>query len=212
MIISENFISNTTLEHSYPNKPPGYSQPQILYKLHYEGAKKNSYLWTVEPPFHIISGQGSPSIVCQLMPKVSTKIEPINSSILTLNADDEKEYYNLYYQHGPQWKILGNKNPKINEFRGLYTPTIETYTIIPQYEQIGHSPKYITDPNSYKFEIKNGRILKFYGGIPPTGNPMIDISWFKPGPAYITFYSAWINEKIKYPNTLDILISEIRVY
>lgn len=49
-------------------------------------------------------------------------------------------------------------------------------------------------------------MVKFHGNLPPNGNPMIDILWYNPGTAYIAFYSSWLDEPIKFPNTLGIYV------
>ena len=204
MIISENFdIIYNNIEHSYINTPPGYSTPQKLYNFSYKGSTLTEYIWSVDPPFFILTGQNTPKITCELIPKLS-KNKECNFSILKLNNE---ESITINYTEGPKWKIEGNKNPKIEMIDNKYIPTVETYTLIPQYDQTGYPPKNSTDPNSYNLNIKNGKIVNFHGGIPPTGNPTVDIEWFNSGSSYLSFYSSWTNGYIKYPNTLDIYIS-----
>ena len=204
------------LNHSYPNTPPGYSNPQIIYDFHYEGlvtklpGAKN-YIWAVNPPFFILSGQGTSGITCELIPMLVKDREEIKTgprklqyrdlkfSELNLEIGRWKETLNLYYKQGPLWKIDGNRNPKIN--------STETYTLIPQYNQTGYPAKYTTDPNSYSFNIKNGKVVKFHGGIPPNGNPMVDILWYQSGASYLSLYSCWTNETVKFPNTMNIYVS-----
>ena len=214
------------VQHSYPNTPPGYSDPQIIYNFHYSGFLKNTiyeknYNWEVSPPWYIISGQNSAIVTCQLMPKFTKNRErivtgarkivyrDINYSELNLTMGKWKETLNLYYKQGPLWKIEGNKNPKItySQATGKIEQKIETYTLIPQYDQSGYPPKNATDPNTYSFDIKNGKIIKFHGTNPPNGNPMIDVFWYETGPAYLSFYSNWKDETLKFPNTLDIYVS-----
>jgi len=203
-------FDNNGIAHSYPNTPPGYSDPQILYSFTYEGfvlskpGPKN-YTWTVDPPFHIISGQNSAKVICQLMPMVTKTREPIISGITRLNYSELnltlgswKETLNLYYKQGPYWKIEGNKTPTLK--------STETYTLIPQYDQTGQPPKYSTDVISYSFNIKNGKVMQFYGTNPPYGYPKVDIMWYGTGSAYLSFYSAWSDYSVKFPNTLDIYV------
>jgi hypothetical protein len=205
------------LSHSYPTTPPNYSSPQIIYEFSYEGlidqlpGPKN-YIWSVNPPFYILTGQGTKTITCELIPQLNINNDQIlkpNTKIsykdykyceLNLQIGKWKETLNLYYKQGPLWKIEGNKNPKIN--------TVETYTLIPQYNQTGFPPKNSTDPNRYNFNIKNGKVTKLHGGIPPTGNPMVDILWYQSGSSYLSFYSAWSDEPITFPNTISIYVSE----
>ncbi len=203
------------LQHSYPKEPPGYSSPQILYTFHFDGIVSRLpgpkiYNWEVSPPFYILSGQTTTDITCELIPKLITDREPIITgarkieyrdikfSELNLTCGKWKETLNLYYKQGPLWKINGNRTPKVQ--------TVETYELVPQYNQTGFPPKNSTDPNSYSFVVKNGKVMKFHGGIPPIGNPLVDILWYSTGPSYLSFYSTWSNEKIKFPNTLDIIV------
>lgn len=214
-------FDNNGIAHSYPNTPPGYSDPQILYSFKYEGFMTlrpgpKTYTWSVNPPFHIISGQGTIKVTCQLMPMVTKEREKVISGIprldyseLNLSVDKWKETLNLYYKKGPYWKIEGNKTPIIKySSNGKVIETIETYTLVPQYDQSGVPPKYSTSIDSYSFNIKNGKIMQFYGTNPPLGNPKIDVFWYSPGPAYLSFYSAWSDDLIKYPNTLDIYVKQ----
>lgn len=213
------FIKEDILAHSYPNNPPLFSSPEILYYFHYEGFLLGTqwgknFNWSIEPPFYIVAGQGTSRIACELIPKLTTQQEPIKTGSRQLiwrdydfrelnlelgTAGKFKSTLNLYYKQGPLWKIEGNKNPKIN--------TVETYTLIPQYDQTGHPPKNTTDPNSYSFNIKNGRVVNFHGGIPPIGNPLVDILWYQSGPTYLSFNSTWTNEVVKFPNTINIYVS-----
>lgn len=205
------------IPHSYINTPPGYSTPQIIYNFRYEGLMDRlpgpkNYIWSINPPFYILAGQGTSNINCELRPVLNTEQERILKAErkliyreykyceLNLTIGKWKETLNLYYKQGPLWKIEGNKNPKIN--------TIETYTLIPQYNQIGNPPKNFSDPNRYIFNIKNGKVTKTYGEIPPHGNPKIDVLWYETGAAYLSFYSAWLTEPVTFPNTVDIYVSE----
>lgn len=222
MIIPEydkNFTKDDILAHSYPNNPPGYSDPEILYYFHYEGFLTGTqwgknFEWSVEAPFYIIDGQGTSRISCQLMPNLIKNQEPIKTGARQLiwrdysyrelnlqvgTAGKWKGTLNLYYKQGPLWKIEGNKNPKLN--------SIETYTLIPQYDQTGYPPKNTTDPNSYSFNIKNGKVMSFHGGTPPNSYPMVDILWYQTGASYLSFYSTWTNEVVKFPNTTNIYVS-----
>jgi len=205
------------LAHSYPNTPHGYTEPQILYSFYYEGfltelPGAKFYTWSVDLPFIIVSGQSTSQVTCQLLPILSKNQEEIKYGSRKISYRDYKfselnlkiEYVgkagqwfdvlNLYYSQGPIWKIDGNKNPKIN--------TIETYTLKPDYNQIGNPPKNSTDPNNYKFNLKNGVVVKNHGDIPPRGNPKVDILWTEKGSGYLSFYSSWKNEKLKFSNTL----------
>ena len=211
-------VDDKGLSHSYPSTPPGYSTPQILYSFHYEGIvtriagyQNYTWTWTVEPPFYILSGQGTSSITCELLPNLNKNQEQMKYgprklsyrdykfSELNLTVSRWKETLNLYYKQGPLWKIEGNKSPLVK--------SVETYTLIPQYDQTGYPPKNTTNPINYSFNIQNGTVVKFYGKNPPNGNPIVDILWHTKGPAYISFYSAWTNEKVKFPNTLGIYVS-----
>ena len=215
------------LAHSYPVTPPGYSDPQVFYNFHYEGFLKNTiydknYTWTVDPPFHIISGQNTSGITCQLMPKLEKEQEKIITgarklayrdykfSELNLQIGKFKETLNLYYKTGPLWKIVGNTNPTLtySPATGRINQNIETYTLIPQYDQSGVPPKNLTETTTYSFNIKNGKVMQFYGTNPPNGYPMIDVFWYSPGPAYISFYSSWKGETVKFPNTLGIYVTD----
>lgn len=209
-------IENGALAHSYQIHPPKYSEPQLLYTFYYEGFLKGSnrettYNWTIDPPFYILSGQGTSIITLELLPKLNKDQEPIITknnikyrdykySNLNLQMGNWKESRNLYYKQGPLWKIEGNKNPKIN--------TKETYKITPQYNQIGNPPKNSTNFNFYNLDVKNGKVNSFHGGVPPYGTPLVDITWYQTGPAYLSFYSSWNNEPTLFPNTLDIYVSE----
>jgi hypothetical protein len=209
------------IAHSYQNSPPGYSEAQTLFTFKYEGLldefnfigqEQKDYVWTVNPPFFIVEGQGTNTIKCEQIPLLTKEREQIiyvnktpiyrdlKYSDLNLKISRWEESINLYYRQGPLWKIDGNTNPKIN--------TIETYTIIPLYNQKGSPPKNITNNNSYSFNIKNGKVVKFYGDTPPHGNPIVDILWYDKGTSYISFYSAWQNETLKFPNTLNVYVSD----
>ena len=212
------------IPHSYPNTPPGYSDSQILYNFHYEGtfsAQTVTYEWSVNPPFYILSGQSTLSITCQQMPMVTKERENVISGItimsysdlnltITYNNTPIYESLNLYYKKGPYWKIDGNKTPILKYDSTGSTAklikSIETYTLIPQYDQTGYPPKYSTNINSYSFDIKNGKVMQFYCTNPPYGYPKVDIMWYSPGPAYLSFYSAWSDYSVKFPNTLDIYV------
>lgn len=219
-------VDDKGLPHSYPEQPPGYSEPQRIYQFEYTGFVTKipnwtqNHIWTVDPPFFILSGQGTSIITCELMPKLLKDREPIKIgprklkwrdikfSELNLQIGKWKETLNLYYKQGPLWKIIGNNNPKLSyDQYGKVERKIETYTLIPQYDQTGYPPKNETDPNSYSFDIKNGMIISFYGDTPPKGNPKVDIFWFDSGPTYLSFYSAWKGETVKFPNTIDIYVS-----
>ena len=199
------------IAHSYPNTPPSYTSPQILYSFHYEGFLKNTqwdrdYTWTVNPPFFILSGQNDHVITCELIPSLNIAEEQIltgdrklmwrdyNYCELNLKMATWEETLNLYYKQGPRWKIEGNKIPKLN--------SVETYTLIPQYQ----TDKYSTNPITYSFNVKNGKVMSFHGGVPPNGNPMVDILWYGSGSSYLSFYSSWSDESTKFPNTLGILV------
>lgn len=205
------------LAHSYQDEPPGYSNPKILYTFKYEGLvdrinKPKDYIWTVNPPFFIVNGQGTKNITLQMIPELTKERESILNVIRNLTFRDLKyselnikvlkwdETLNLYYRQGPLWKIEGNRNPKKSK--------IETYKIIPQYDQSGFPPKNKTNINSYSFMVKNGKVINFYGGTPPNNYPIVDILWYEKGPSYLSFYSAWENETLKFPNTLDIYVSD----
>lgn len=208
-------IENGALEHSYQIQPPGYSTPQILYSYYYKGfitsiAGPKTYIWTVDPPFYIVSGQTTINITLELRPQLNinqetivgegkTKHRDYKYCKLNLQIEHWSEYRELYYQQGPIWKITGNKFPK--------TGTTETYTLTPKYDQTGYPPKNSTDFNFYSFDVKNGKVMKFHGGVPPYGIPLVDIYWYQAGTSYLSFYSSWKNEAIKFPNTLDILVS-----
>ena len=207
---------NTMLSHSYQNHPQGYSAPQIIYNFSYSGMLKNTqwdkdYTWTIDPPFYILSGQSTSNISCELIPKLSKENEKLvkdfrknthkdyKYSNINLQISKWKESLNLYYKQGPLWKIDGNKSVKIN--------SVETYTLIPQYDQTGQPPKNSTNPDSYSFDIKNGTVVKFYGTNPPYGNPKIDVLWYSSGSSYLSFYSSWTDDNLKFPNTIGILVS-----
>lgn len=209
-------VENGGLAHSYQIHPPGYSEPQLLYTFYYDGFLKGSnretiYNWAIDPPFYILSGQGTSTITLELRPKLNINQEPIKDSGKDMHRDYKfcslnlqmgrwKETRNVYYQQGPLWKLEGNKNPKIN--------TKETYKIIPQYNQIGNPPQNSTNFNFYKFDVKNGKVVSFHGGVPPQGIPLVDIYWYQTGASYLSFYSAWTNEPVLFPNTLDIYVSQ----
>lgn len=220
-------VDDKGLAHSYPMHPPGYSAPQLIYSFYYSGIVTKipgwtkNHIWTVDPPFFILSGQGTSGITCELIPKLLINREPIKIGIrklkwrdikyseLNLQIGKWKETLNLYYKQGPLWKIEGNTNPKIeiSPVTGKVIKKIETYTLVPKYDQSGYPPKNETDPKSYSFDIKNGTISSFYGDNPPKGNPKVDIIWHTSGPSYISFYSAWKGETVKFPNTQDIYVS-----
>lgn len=78
-------IAHVGLPHSYMNKPPNFSEPQIIYNLSYEGFMKNipenhsgkhEIIWSVEPPLYILSGQNTYNINCEL--RVIKNIEKYN--------------------------------------------------------------------------------------------------------------------------------------
>ena len=211
------------LAHSYPNTPQGYTEPQILYSFYYDGFLNDLpgakwCTWSVDLPFIIVSGQSESIVTCQLLPVLSKNQENMiygarklsyrdyKYSVLNLKLDYSgkagtwEEPFNLYYSQGPIWKIVGNKFPKLN--------TIETYTLIPDYNQVGYPPKNSTDFNNYIFNLKNGVVMKNHGDIPPRGNPKVDILWTEKGSGYLSFYSSWTNEKLRFPNTLDVYVSE----
>lgn len=288
------------LAHSYPNTPPEHSDPQILYKYHYEGWLQPSthanpprtFLWTIEPPFYIISGQGTSEITVELKPITTNlclnglyfetttadciEIPTTHPTTLYVNAspnlsytikekvivsyDNEHKFYAnvasynrqtgtfklitnknigtgtfcnwsirldgcenysnitlqlgkwnegtiIYYKTGPRWKIEGNTLPKVRMNNGKIVQSIETYTLIPEYDMSGNPPRCSTEPNNYSFEIKGGKIMKFYGGTPPNGNPTVDVFWYQTGATYLTFYSSWKNEETKFPTTLNTYVS-----
>jgi len=219
MIIS-NYNIEQGLEHSYPNTPPNYSDPQILYTFTYEGIMTSErflnshpgekiFTWTINPPFFIISGQGSTQITCELIPKLNINKEIEKTAVrklkytkyeyseLNLTVEKYSESINLYYKQGPLWKIEGNKTPTIN--------TTETYTLIPKYIQTGYPPKNKTN-DSYTFTLTNGKVMKIHGNIPPNGNPLVDVFWYSTGSTYLSFYSTWENEQTKFPNTIGIYV------
>lgn len=288
------------LTHSYPNTPPGFSEPQILYHYHYEGwvpssaqARGKPYIWNIEPPFYILSGQGTSGITCELKPVTtnlcifgldyettsadcleiptthSTKIYMNSSPNLSyrgnqdviVSHDDEHKFYAhvasynkqtgqfilssiknvgtgtfcswnirlagnenysnvtlqlgkwnegtaVYYKSGPKWRIEGNMNPKVRKVNNKIVQSTETYTLIPEYDMSGNPPRCATDPNNYQFNIKNGKVMNFHGGVPPHGNPQIDIFWYQTGSTYLSFYSSWMNEEVTFPTTVDIYVSE----
>jgi hypothetical protein len=186
------------LAHSYPNTPHGYTEPQILYSFYYEG-----FLTELPGAKLPILSKNQEEIIYGARKLVyrDYKFSVLNLKIEYVGkAGEWYEAFNLYYSQGPIWKIQGNKNPKLN--------TIETYTIIPDYNQIGNPPKNSTNPNNYKFNLKNGAVVKNYGDIPPRGNPKIDILWTEKGSGYLSFYSSWTNEKLRFPNTLSVYVSE----
>lgn len=222
------------LDHSYQIEPPSYSEPQILYNFYYSGGTMDvlslsgtkELIWAVKEPFYIVSGQGTTNITLALSPILTKDREPIitvtgittikytyrqlDHCDLTLtikrnNVIIWEDVLNLYYKQGSIWKIEGNKNPKIN--------TIETYTISPLYIQSGNPPKNTTHPDSYSFKVKDGKVKKIYGGTAPINGAWInnflkvDIEWYKSGYTYLSFYSAWTNEKIKFPNTIGITVT-----
>lgn len=212
MIIGD--FDDKGLSHSYQNAPPGYSEPQLLYHYHYEGWVSGSsqsigkpYIWNIEPPFYIIEGQGTNSITCELMPINTENCSELKSSVISLQLGKWQEGTTIYYKRGPKWKIEGNKTPKILIISGKTIKNIETYELIPNYDQTGFPTKCATNPENYTFSIKNGEIINFYGNIPPNGNPKVDIFWYQTGSTYLSFYSSWTKEKIKFPTTIDIYVS-----
>jgi hypothetical protein len=225
-------VDDKGLAHSYPNFPPNYSEPQITYSFTYDGFMNNVsvpllFNWSVQPPFYILSGQNTKTITLELKPSLTKdregfisgsnvtykklKYSDLNLEIIyeppTTKPRILKDSINIYYRQGPLWKIQGNKFPKIKLNTSGKPETIETYELIPQYDQTGFPPKNITEHNSYTFVIKGGTVKKFYGGIPPTGTPLVDILWHTPGSGYLAFYSTWTSESVKFPNVLDIFIS-----
>ena len=78
------------IAHSYPNEPPGYSTPQILYSFHYDGFMTKlpipkNYKWEVNHPFYILSGQNTSNITCELMPKLVKNREDSITGLTQLN-------------------------------------------------------------------------------------------------------------------------------
>jgi len=212
-------FDNNGLNQSYPNIPPGYSEPQLLYNFHYEGfitqmSKTNNFIWSIDPPFYIYSGQGTSGITLQLMPTTSKYCSTLNYSTISLTISGTGQIRGqwheneiIYYKHGAKWEISGNTFPTIKLSSGTTIKTVETYELIPQYDQSSYPPNCSTLPDSYSFSIKNGEIVKFYGNIPPYGNPLIDVFWYRTGKTYLSFYSSWANETCKFPTTLDIFVS-----
>lgn len=220
----------------YANNIQGFLHPQLLYNCYYNGFVSNmpgtkTYIWSIDLPFEIIDGQGTTGVTCQLTPVLSTNREEIimdkykniryrNYKFAELNLQiinstkvgKWKETLNLYYTQGPLWKLQGNIYPTIKKSKdGKVIKSIETYTLIPIYDQIGHPPKNSTDPNSYSFKLDNGSVTNFYGDIPPKGNPKVDIFWNQTGSTYLTFYSAWTNDKLLFANTFNIYVSEQKI-
>lgn len=209
------------LPHSYTKAPPLYSEPQTLYSYTYDGFMNNMpgdkvYTWKVNYPFEILSGQGTKTITVQQFPILTREREPIvktntatyrdlKYSDLDLNINGLKESMNLYYRQGPLWRIDGNKSPIIKYSTDGKPNTIETYTIIPLYNI--KSSNNIINTESYNFVIKNGLVLKVYGDNPPLGNPKVDILWHTKGQGYISFYSSWKDDYVKFPNTTHVIIS-----
>jgi hypothetical protein len=141
------------------------------------------------------------------MPINTDSCSELKSSVISLELGKWQEGTIIYYKRGPKWKIEGNTNPKIRFNNGKIVQNIETYTIIPEYDQTGNPPHCSTLPDNYSFKIKNGKIMNFYGGTPPHGNPKVDIFWYDSGPAYLSFYSSWTKEETTFPTTMDIYVS-----
>lgn len=211
------------LQHSYPETPPSYSEPQILYSFTYDGFMNNLpgnkiFNWSVNLPFLIVSGQSTKIITIQQLPILTREREPIiNTSTvsyrdikysdLNLDINGVKCSMNLYYRQGPLWKIEGNKSPKITYSSDGKPQTIETYKLIPQFNTNGNPPKNIINTESYNFVVKNGTVVKLYGNNPPNGYPLVDILWHTKGSGYISFYSSWDDDYVKFPNTTSIIVS-----
>lgn len=202
------------LSHSYPNLPPNHSNPQILYHYQFEGWVSGSsqaigkpYIWNIEPPFYILEGQGTNKITCELLPINTISCSGLSSSIISLELGKWQEGTTIYYKQGPKWRIEGNIRPKIRFTNNKIVPNIETYTIIPEYDQLGNPPHCSTLPDNYSFKIKNGKIMNFHGGTPPHGTPKVDIFWYNTGSTYLSFYSSWTKEETTFPTTLDIYVS-----
>lgn len=235
------------LDHSYQIEPQGYSEPQILYKFYYSGgtldvlklAGTNDIMWSIDYPFYIIDGQGTTGVTIALIPVLTKEREKIITvtgltqikytyrdlkySILNLKigkCDNIRweENLELKYKQGAAWIIEGNNFPIITKnINNKIIPTIETYTIKPAYSQSGNPPKNITNPDSYTFKVKGGRVKKIYGGTAPINGAWInnflkvDIEWYQSGSTYFSFYSAWSNETLKFPNTLGINVTENKI-
>ena len=196
-----------------------------MYNCYYDGFVSNlpgakTYIWSIGLPFHIIAGQGTTGVTIQLTPILSRDREEIvmdkykniryrNYKFAELNLTISnsmkvgkwEETLNLFYAQGPLWKLQGNLYPKIQKDQnGKVIKSIETYTLLPQYVQTGNPPKNSTDPSSYSFGIQNGVVSMFHGGTPPKENPKVDIFWNQTGSTYLTFYSAWSNDKLLFAN------------
>jgi len=213
MIVGD--FDNNGLSHSYQNLPPEYYKPQLLYHYHYEGwvsgstqSKDKPYIWSIEPPFYITEGQGTNNITCELMPITTSYCSGLSFSTISLQLGKWQEGTIIYYKRGPKWNIEGNKNPKILMLSGKTMKTIETYELIPKYDNNGFPPTCSTNPENYFFSIKNGEIINFYGDIPPKGNPKVDIFWYQTGSTYLSFYSSWAKEKTSFPTTINVYVSE----
>lgn len=208
------------LQHSYHNTPPLYSEPQILYSYTYDGfmndIPNNIFTWNVNYPFVIVSGQGTNTITLQQYPVLTTQRENIiktntvsyrnlKYSDLDLDLNGLKESINLYYRQGPLWKIEGNKYPKLTYSSDGRSQTIETYKLIPLFNT-DLSKNNIINTESYNFVIKNGNLIKLYGDNPPNGYPLIDVLWHTKGSGYISFYSSWDDDYVKFPNTMSIAV------
>ena len=97
------------IPHSYPINPIGYYKPQILYTFSYEGIldirnNYKNYIWSVEPPFYILSGQSTREITCELIPILTKQREPIKTAIRKLIYRD-LNYCELNLEV-EKWKIL----------------------------------------------------------------------------------------------------------
>jgi hypothetical protein len=205
-------FDNNGLAHSYPNLPPEISEPEILYKYHYEGwvtpttqspSIINQYIWNIEQPFYIISGQNTTEITVKLMPIYSDSSN-VGYCDISLKLGKWYEEKRIFFKKGPQWNIQGNNNPIIKYIGNKLIETIETYTLNPLYDQTGNPPKNSTLPDSYTLKIKGGKILKFYGENPPYGIPKIDVNWYDTNDNYLCFYSSWINDNTTFPNIIKI--------
>lgn len=222
------------LNHSFQYSPEGYSEPQDIYKFYYKGdtldvlklpGEKN-ITWSIDYPFYILNGQGTTGVTIALLPVLTQDREkiiivsgltqmkysyrnlkycPLTFKISKCDQIKWEETLNLKYKQGPLFKIEGNMYPKKD--------IIETYTIIPKYFQNGYPPKNIINNDSFEFKIKGGRVKKIYGGVSPYNCEWkdnfvkVDIEWYEYGSGYLSFYSSWKNEKLKFPNTLKINVN-----
>lgn len=221
------------LAEPYTNNIQNFINPKAIYNCYYDGfvsklIGSKTYTWSIDLPFHIIEGQGTTGVTIQLVQILSKNREEIimdkykniryrdfKFAELNLTISNSTkvgkwcETLNLFYAQGPLWKIQGNLFPKIKKSQdGKVIKSIETYTLIPQYNQTSYPPKNSTDSNSYSFDLDHGTVTTFHGGVPPKENPKVDIFWNQTGSTYLTFYSAWTSDKLLFSNTFNIYVSE----